>query len=275
MTFLDFVLFLILPFLTLITVARRWPILKATGSSNLHAPSVENGKPKSFRTDGDDNPNKDRRPGDWTAVDFVYPPVTSITEPLDQIPPRPYRPYKPGRYHVTMGIRPMEWDSWIELDRDFPAYYHLRAARLASPRGPKLLRTLPDRPKLVRGGADAARELVHELAEFLVARYPGVYRATRRAGVIVAVEVLPVGVTHDLETEDSMVVATMLQVIYLFIYLFSTTFLIFNFLIFRIQDDLAIMIEGADGQYYLQAGAILLGGSSSAVAPPPSFFLVR
>jgi Protein of unknown function (DUF3445) len=96
------------------------------------------------------------------------------------------------------------------LDRDFPAYYHLRAARVASPRGPKLIYTLPDRPHLVRGGAQAARELVHELAEFLVARYPGVYRATRRAGEIVAVEVLPVGVTHDLGVEDPMMVAAML-----------------------------------------------------------------
>jgi hypothetical protein len=29
----------------------------------------------------------------------------------------------------------------------------------------------------------------------------------------------------------------------------------------RTQDDLAIMIEGADGQYYLQAGAVLLAGT--------------
>src|SRR6266436_6001521 len=93
-----------------------------------------------------------------------------------------------------------------QIDSDFPAYYHLRAERLASPRGPKLFATLPNRPQLVRGGADAARELVHELAEFLVARYPGVYRATRRAGEIVAVEVLPVGITHDLEAEDPIVV---------------------------------------------------------------------
>jgi len=133
----------------------------------------------------------------------------------------------------------MDWQSWIEvcpsqsnhknthshpyplrsalhrtaqLDREFPAYYHLRAERLASPRGPKLFCTLPERPNLVRGGADAARELVQSLAEFLVARYPGVYRATRctNGGAIVAVEVIPVGVTHDLVAEDPMVVAAML-----------------------------------------------------------------
>ena len=64
----------------------------------------------------------------------------------------------------------------------------------------------------MRGGGAAARELVHELSEFLVARHPNVYRATRRGsgGEIVAVEVLPVGVTHDLEVEDPMVVAAML-----------------------------------------------------------------
>lgn len=62
----------------------------------------------------------------------------------------------------------------------------------------------------MQGGADAARELVHELAEFLVARYPGVYRATRRRGEIVKVEVLPVGTTHDLEMEDPIAAAAML-----------------------------------------------------------------
>ena len=38
----------------------------------------------------------------------------------------------------------------------------------------------------------------------------------------------------------------------------------------RTQDDLAIMIEGSDGQYYLQAGAVLLAGPSL----PSDFFLV-
>ena len=112
-----------------------------------------------------------------------------------------------------MLTHPHGWTSVIrsqQVDRDFPAYYRLRAARLASPRGSKLFATLPDRPQLVRGGADAARELVHELTEFLVARYPGVYRATRRGGEIIAVEVLPLGVTHDLEAEDPIMVAAML-----------------------------------------------------------------
>jgi hypothetical protein len=62
----------------------------------------------------------------------------------------------------------------------------------------------------VWGGVNAAHELVQELAEFLVAHYPGIYRATHRGDVIVTVEVLPVGITHDLEAEDPMVVTALL-----------------------------------------------------------------
>ncbi|KAF8270890.1 hypothetical protein EI94DRAFT_1721826 [Lactarius quietus] len=215
----DLVVLFVLSLLTLVAAVRHWQTAKATPT-------------KSADRYSDDDPNKDRRFGGKQPTSLEMRLKLTQTFPCHRStrsnPPRPYRPYKPGRYHVTMGIRPMEWDSWIELDSDFPAYYHLRAARLASSRGPKLVSTLPDRPGLVRGGGTAARELVHELAEFLVARYPGVYRATRRglSGEILAVEVLPVGVTHDLEAEDPMVVAAMLL----------------------------------GRNYYLQAGAVLLAG---------------
>jgi hypothetical protein len=33
----------------------------------------------------------------------------------------------------------------------------------------------------------------------------------------------------------------------------------------RIQEDLAIMIEGTDGRYYLQGGAVLIPGSSICI----------
>jgi len=42
---------------------------------------------------------------DWTPVDFAYPPVTPVSEALDQIIPRPYRPYKPGRYQSAFFLR--------------------------------------------------------------------------------------------------------------------------------------------------------------------------
>ena len=92
-----------------------------------------------------------------------------------------------------MGICPIDWQSWIEvwspaiesqkhslptqLDRNFPMYYRLCASCLASPRRPKLLCTLMERPNLMQGGTDVARELVQSLAGFLIARYPGVCHA--------------------------------------------------------------------------------------------------
>jgi len=30
----------------------------------------------------------------------------------------------------------------------------------------------------------------------------------------------------------------------------------------RVQDDLAVLLEGSDGRYYLQAGAIVVPGTS-------------
>ena len=93
-----------------------------------------------------------------------------------------------------MGIRPIDWQSWIEvwspaiesqkhslptqLDRNFPAYYRLRASRLASPCRPKLLCTLTEHPNLMQGGADVVCKLMQSLAKFLIAHYPGMCHAT-------------------------------------------------------------------------------------------------
>ncbi|TFY50415.1 hypothetical protein EVG20_g11533 [Dentipellis fragilis] len=63
------------------------------------------------------DPNKDREPGAWVPVPFEYPSITPVTDDLRDIAPRPYRPFKAGPYHVTMGIRNMVWDDWIEVRR--------------------------------------------------------------------------------------------------------------------------------------------------------------
>jgi hypothetical protein len=47
----------------------------------------------------------------------------------------------------------------------------------------------------------------------------------------------------------------------------ATLLLLFAF--FSIQDDLAIMIEGVDGRYYLQAGAVLIPGLFLPFSFPP------
>jgi alpha-1,2-mannosyltransferase len=130
-----------------------------------------------------------------------------------------------------MGIRPMPWDSWIELDNEYLSFQALKAQRIAD-RGPKCCRT-------AREALPAAIELLEELAAYLPERYPSLFVKTARG-----VKNLATGEKIDVSRltvngvqEDSMQLSARL-----------------------IQDDLAIMIERPDGKVYLLAGAILLAG---------------
>ncbi|TDL29790.1 hypothetical protein BD410DRAFT_41554 [Rickenella mellea] len=145
-----------------------------------------------------------------------------------------------------MGIRSMRWDDWIEIDHELPKYHLIRSERIRT-RGDKVVKTLPPRPG-VAGGSSAAVELVYELSEFLVRKYPQIYKVTRRKaqtedfgwygdGQIESITILPLQVTYELDKEDPLRVATLLT-----------------------QEDLALMIEGSDGKYYFQAGAITVPG---------------
>ncbi|EIM88152.1 uncharacterized protein STEHIDRAFT_146234 [Stereum hirsutum FP-91666 SS1] len=187
--------------------------------------------------------------GEWTPDPFEYPSITPVETNIEDMAPRPYRPFKEGEYHITMGIRKMPFDEWIEPDDQLATYHRIRTQRVAE-RKEQVVQVLPDRPGVVKGGFEAAEELAHELAEFLSRRYPKVYSVTRHApgsekgngwygdGRIKEVTILPLGVPYNLDEDEPMKVAGLLT-----------------------QDDMAIMIEGEDGEYYLQAGAILVPGT--------------
>lgn len=228
---------------------------------------------------------KDRPLGEWTPVKFAYPSVEPCLRPLSEIAPLKYRPFRGGTYHQTMGIRSMSWDDWIELDRDYERYHRIRKRRIQT-RGDKAIRVLTDdhNPQVVRGGGPAAIELVHELAEYLSRRYPTTFRVTSRHSAlgkqqrrtsteesttrpgqspqevdtdfcdwgwdgqppIKCIHVVATGETHELPLhskdgqrapERALEIASLL-----------------------VSEDLAIMIEGNDGVYYFQAGAILIPG---------------
>ncbi|KAF9514578.1 hypothetical protein BS47DRAFT_1342889 [Hydnum rufescens UP504] len=145
-----------------------------------------------------------------------------------------------------MGIRNMEWDEWLQLDNRFPAYHAIKVHRMAT-QGDKMVRTLPTSIG-IPSGTLAAKELVHEMAEYLSRRFPQVYSVVRKPhvsddfgwygeGEIHTITITPLGVTYDLSVEDPMSVAGLL-----------------------VQDDLALMLEGSDGRYYFQAGSICLPG---------------
>ncbi|OSD01781.1 hypothetical protein PYCCODRAFT_472517 [Trametes coccinea BRFM310] len=193
---------------------------------------------------------KDREPGEWTPVAFDYPRLEPHKEHFSNVKPIPYRPFKWGDYHVTMGIRGMAWDEWIELDREFPLMHKVADYRIRT-RGDRLLSVHPAQPGVVDSGHAAAEELMYELSEYLSRRHPDVYKVTRRAvsknreengwygeGKIKTITIIPFNETYDLEKEEPLKVSRMLM-----------------------QEDFTIMLEGSDGRYYLQAGAVVIAGS--------------
>lgn len=148
---------------------------------------------------------------------------------LQTTKPLPYRAFRYGpKYQVTMGLRKIKPDEWIELDNQFPKYHVDKAARIQE-RGDKCIKTHPS-------AMSAALELLEELADYLPARYPDLYRRT-----VLGINNLWSGEVFDITkrplTEDPMAICARL-----------------------VQDDLAIMIEQENGQYRLLAGAILLAG---------------
>jgi hypothetical protein len=127
-----------------------------------------------------------------------------------------------------MGLRNVSYDDWIELDNHY-ARYHADKSRRITERGQKCCKTAPE-------AYPAAVELLEELTSYLPDRYPTLYQRTTKG-----IKNLWSGEEHDTTSiplpEDPMQTCARLT-----------------------QDDLAIMIEKPDGQYYLLAGAILLAG---------------
>lgn len=170
--------------------------------------------------------------GHWEPSPYELPtPPPYPNWSLTETKPLPYRPFRYGpKYHVTMGLRTVPSSDWIELDNHFPKYHADKARRLAE-RGPRCVITAPE-------AYPAAVELLTELARYLPARYPSLYTFDAPSSVLTNLysgETFPIAANPL--PEDPMAMCARL-----------------------VQDDLAIMIERPDGQYYLLAGAILLPG---------------
>ncbi len=98
----------------------------------------------------------ERPPGVWTPVDFKRPKATPLLDwDVHKTEPLPYRPFRHGPYHITMGLRTMQWDDWIELDNHYLKFHADKARRIAE-RGSKCCRTAPE-------AMDGAIELLEEL----------------------------------------------------------------------------------------------------------------
>lgn len=218
-------------------------------------------------TEKDRKVNKNREPGDWFAEEFVYPDIDPCPFPLKDVRPVPYRPFRYGEYQITMGIRTMPWSEWIELDSTYSHWQRVRKFRVRT-RGHDAVRVLPareDESVKVQGGAWAAKELVYELAEYLPRRYPSSFRITRLPSGVPAPSIggvslawgqqQPVQTIEAVETREKFDLGVLEGLDG--VEMGEEAMRIITGLI---QEDVALMIEGTDGKYYFQGGAICIPG---------------
>lgn len=195
-------------------------------------------KPKPKATDKFVSINKDRKKGHWRPESFKTPtPPPFPYWDIEKTRPVPYRAFK-HEYKVNMGIRNMDWDDWIQLDNQWMRFHNDKLAHVRD-RGSELYATAPE-------AADAAYELLEEFREWLPARYPTLFEKT------------PLGLDNKVTGEKHVFMKTAKAAEGIFSR--SNGINPMYIAAMMTQDDLAIMIEGEDGDYYLKAGAIMLAG---------------
>jgi hypothetical protein len=101
---------------------------------------------------------------------FITPLPTANLDDPTATSPKLYRPFRHGPNFITMGIRKLGWDHWIEMDSYFLRYHDMKAAELK--------KEFNEHVKYVDNEAtrDACFELNEELVRYLTHRYPKVYR---------------------------------------------------------------------------------------------------
>jgi hypothetical protein len=148
---------------------------------------------------------------------------------LELTDPKLYRPFRHGPSFVTMGIRKMDWNEWIEMDSNFLKYHDTKVSELEKDVNARVQYVDNEVTRL------ACFEVLEELTQYLTKRYPEVFQ-------------LHSGILHNTVTgerfqypaetpKEAMITAAKL-----------------------VQDDLVVMVENDDGQYHIDAGAVCLPG---------------
>jgi hypothetical protein len=89
---------------------------------------------------------------------------------LDATNPQLYRPCRHGPNHVTMGIRKLDWNNWIEMDSNFMWYHDTKVSELE--------KDIDAHVQYVDNAVtrDACFEVLEELTAYLTARYPKIFQ---------------------------------------------------------------------------------------------------
>lgn len=100
---------------------------------------------------------------------FVTPLPPPVIDDPPSTSPKLYRPFRHGPNFITMGIRKLSWDNWIEMDSYFLRYHDMKASELK--------RDFNAHVKYVDNATtkDACFELYEELVRYLTHRYPKIF----------------------------------------------------------------------------------------------------
>ncbi|KAH7133815.1 hypothetical protein EDB81DRAFT_695501 [Dactylonectria macrodidyma] len=161
---------------------------------------------------------------------FTTPKPKPLTDfDLSSNKPQLYRPFRHGPNHVTMGIRKLDWDSWIEMDSNFFRYHDVKVSELE--------KDIDAHVQYLDNAVtrDACFEMLEELTTYLTLRYPKIFQ-------------LDGGILRNTLTGEK------------FNYPASTPTDALMISAKLVQDDLVIMVENDDGHYHLDAGAVCLPG---------------
>ncbi|KAJ9259875.1 hypothetical protein DTO195F2_4752 [Paecilomyces variotii] len=143
--------------------------------------------------------------------------------------PQLYRPFRHGPNFITMGIRKMDWNEWIEMDSYFKWYHDMKVSELEN--------DLDAHIKYVDNAVtrDACFEVLEELTQYLCHRYPSIFQLKEK-------------ILHNVLTGEK------------FSWPAATPTDALTTAAKLIQDDIVLMVENDDGQYHLDAGAVCLPG---------------
>ncbi|RKL28328.1 hypothetical protein BFJ72_g12559 [Fusarium proliferatum] len=111
------------------------------------------------------------RKGKAADVEWKTPsPKPLLNFDLDAKKPELYRPCRHGPNHVTMGIRKMDWNNWIEMDSNFIWYHDLKVSELE--------KDIDAHVQYVDNAVtrDACFEVLEELTSYLTVRYPKIFQ---------------------------------------------------------------------------------------------------
>ncbi|KAJ9401701.1 hypothetical protein DTO282F9_1471 [Paecilomyces variotii] len=138
--------------------------------------------------------------------------------------PQLYRPFRHGPNFITMGIRKMDWNEWIEMDSYFKWYHDTKVSELEN--------DLDAHIKYVDNAVtrDACFEVLEELTQYLCHRYPSIFQLKQKN-------------LHNVLTGEK------------FSWPAATPTDALTTAAKLIQDDIVLMVENDDGQYHLDAGA--------------------